>query len=171
MMHEINGAAQLQKLLKNYPERIQRDVINSVASRGALVIKKHAKKNLRQNGSVETGQLLGSIKTKKVKGVHGRYNIYTGNAAPHAHLVEYGTAPRKLKKPIPFEIKPGVWITLYYTGQSPAKPFFRPAVRENQQEVLREMARRAAKRMAKEAEKMSADYRTLSKTYKKKLLK
>ena len=171
MMHEINGAEQLQKLLKNFPERIQRDVLNSVAARGATVVKKHARKNIRQNGSVETGALLHSLKTKKKKGVHGEQWIYTKNTAYHARLVEFGTVPRKLKKPIPFEIQPGVWITLSYTGQMPAKPFMRPAVEENQQEVLKEMAKRAGKRMAKEAEKMSADYRTLSKTYRKKLAK
>ena len=171
MMHEINGDKQLLKLLKNFPDRIQRDVNNSVAARGATVIKKHAAKNLKQNGSVETGQLLRSLKRKKKKGVHGEQWIFTDDTAWYAHLVEFGTVPRKLKKPIPFEIQPGQWITLSYTGQAPAKPFMRPAIEENKTEILKEMGKRAAKRMAKEAEKMSADYRTLSKTYKKKLAK
>ena len=171
MMHAISGDTQLLRLLRNFPDRIQRNIINSVAGRGATVVKKHAKKNIRQNGSVETGQLLNSLKSKKKKGVHGEQWIYTKDTAWYAHLVEFGTAPRRLARPIPFEIEPGKWITLSYTGQMPAKPFMRPAVEENQREILREMAIRAAKRMAKEAEKMSADYRTLSRNYRRMLVR
>jgi len=50
-----------------------------------------------------------------------------------------------------------------------ANPFMRPAIDENQAEVLREMGIRMAKRMAKESEKMTAKYKTMSKSYRKKL--
>ncbi len=169
---KLDGSAQLQKLLKDFPERIQRDVINSTVSAGAQVVVRHAKKNLRQGGHVESGGLLRSIRKKKVKGKHGKYHIYTARPdGSMAHLVEFGTGPRKLSKPTPFEIEPGVWITLTHTGSMPASPFFRPALDENQMEVLKKMMERMAKRMATEAKKMSQSYGTLSRTYKRKLAK
>jgi len=144
---KLTGAKELEGLLKEFPLRIQRDIINSVAARGAAVVKKHAKKNLKQNGSVLTGDLLKSIKTKKMKGVHGVYSIFTAKKAFYSHFIEFGT------------------------NKMAAKPFFRPAIDENTDEIMMEMKTRMAKRMAKEAVKMSAKYRSMSKTYRKKLAK
>jgi HK97 gp10 family phage protein len=171
MTAELNGAKALEGLLKQFPSRIQRDIINSVASRGAVMVKKHAKRNIKANGSIDTGALYNSIRTKKVRGEHGKYYIYSDRSAPHSHLVEFGTGPRKLQKPTPFEIAPGEWIMLETTGSMPAKPFFRPALDENQTEVLKEMRERAAKRMLKEAEKMAQSYGTMSKSFRRKLAK
>lgn len=167
---EVNGWKQLSKLLDDLPERLQRKVVNSAASAGAQVIVKEAKKNVRQNGSVKTGTLLNSIRKRKKKRVHGIYEVFTDKSAPHAHLVEFGTGPRSLKQPKEVQIK-GTWRTITQTGSMPAKPFFRPAVDENHNLVMRKIAERMAKRMATEAEKMSRDYRTLSKSYRKQLAK
>ncbi len=167
----IDGFRELDTLLKKFPERIQRDIVNAGASAGAAFVRKEAKKNLRQNGSDETGTLYKAIKSKKERGVHGVYLVFTDNTAPHARLVEYGTEPRKLKKPIPFEIQPGQWIILKYTGSAPAKPFFRPAMYEKRQQLMRTIAEKTAARMDKEATKMAQKYRTLSKTYRRKLQK
>ncbi len=169
---KVEGSQQLQKLLKNLPERLQRKVLNSVVSAGAQVVVRHAKKNLRQGGHVESGNLLRSISKKKAKGKQGVYHVYTRpGIGSHAHLVEFGTGPRTLKKPVPFEISPGEWITLKHTGSMPATPFFRPAIDENQREVLEKMMLQMAKRMAAETKKMSQSYGTLSKSYKKMLAK
>jgi len=171
MKGRVYGGSEMANLLQEFPKRIRRGVLNSVAARGATVVKKHAKKNIIQNGSYETGELYDSVKTKKQRGRHGAYIIYTAKGAWYAHLVERGTAERKVKKPVAFEIEPGKWITLEHAGRVPPKPFFRPALDENQPEVLSEMAKRMAKRMSKEAVKMSGKYKDLSKSYKKKLAK
>lgn len=171
MSAEINGHRELEALLKKFPERIRRDIVNAGASAGATFVRKEARKNLRQNGSDETGQLYKSLKKAKMKGRHGVYRVFTDRTAPHAHLVEFGTRPRKLKKPIPFEISPGEWVTLEYTGSAPAKPFLRPALDENRHQVMAKIAERVAKRMEKESEKMAQKYKTLSKSYRRKLAK
>jgi len=168
---EIRGGIAIEKLLREFPKRIQRDLINKTVSKGASVLVKQAKANLKANGSVETGTLLKAIRKQKKKKTHGIYQIFTDDTAPHAHLVEFGTGPRKLKKPTPFEIMPGEWITLKQTGSAPAKPFMRPAFDETKQEVLIAMLKHMVKSMAKEVEKMNRKYRTLSKTYRRKLAK
>jgi len=172
---KIEGGEMLMKLLKDFPHKIQETVLDSAVSAGANVIKKEARNNIKQNGSIRTGRLYNSLKTAKVKGIHGVYRIFTqrgyargGQSAPHAHLVEFGTAPRKLKEPHYVQIN-GNWVWVEYTGSMPAKPFFRPALDEHKPETLKAMALRMAKRMDKEAEKMSRSYRTLSKSYRRRL--
>lgn len=167
---EVNGWKQLSKLLGDLPERLQRKVVNSAASAGAQVIVKEAKNNIRQNGSIKTGTLLDSIRKRKKKRTHGIYEVFTDKSAPHAHLVEWGTGPRKLKQPKEIKIN-GTWRIITQTGSMPAKPFFRPAVDENQNVIMRKMTERMAKRLAAEAEKMSQQYRTLKKSYRRQLAK
>jgi len=162
-------------MLKDFPHKIQEKILDSSVSAGANIIKKEARKNIKRNGSIRSGNLYNSLKTQKVKGTHGAYKIFTqgrfaprGQRGPHAHLVEFGTGPRKLKEPHYAQIK-GNWVWVEYTGSMPAKPFFRPAIDENKPETLKAMALRMGKRMATEAEKMSRSYRTLSKSYRKRL--
>jgi len=160
----------LVDLLQELPKRIQKDVINAAASAGATVVKKDAKKNIRQNGSVETGTLLNSIRTKKAKRQIGIYKIFSDEAAPHAHLVEFGTGPRKLKEPK--EVKIGDhWVTITHTGTMPAKSFLRPAMDENIKEVMRKVAERWRKRTDKEMDKLTQKYGTMSKSYRKRISK
>ena len=168
---QIDGGEQLAKMLKAFPDRIHRDIINSGAAQGATVVKKHARNNLKANDSVEYGRILKSIKSRKKRGVHGQQEVFTDKTAPHAHLVEFGTGPRKLKKPISVELMPGQWRVITQTGSAPAKPFFRPALDENKEEVMAEMTKRVGKRMDKEAEKMNQQFGALSKSYRKKLAK
>lgn len=165
---KLEGGEVLARLLKDFPHKIQETVLDSTVSAGANVIKKEARKNIKQNGSIKTGNLYNSPKTQKVKSRHGMYRVFTDRGAPHAHLVEFGTAPRKLKEPHYVQIK-GNWVWVEHTGSMPAKPFFRPAIDEHKPETLRAMALRMAKRMEKEAEKMARSYRTLSKSYRRRL--
>lgn len=168
---ELLGADELTKLLQAYPGEIQKDIVNAAVARGATIIKNKTKDNIKGRGLVKTWKLEESIKIKKKPGRAGSYYIYAdGKIAPHAHLPEFGTAPRKLKKP--HVIKLGDrFVTVSYTGSVPATPFMRPALTENQMEVLMAMRDQMKKRMEKETKKMNQRYGTLSKSYRKKLAK
>lgn len=157
-------------LLQELPERIQRDVLNAAASAGATVVKKNAKKNIRQNGSIETGTLLNSIRTKKAKGQVGIYKVFTDETAPHSHLVEWGSGPRSLDKPRAVKIG-DKWVTITQTGSMPAKPFLRPAMDEDHEFIMRKIAERWQKRTEKELEKLTQKYSTMSKSYRRKIAK
>ncbi len=160
----------LEKLLKDLPDRIQRKVINSAASAGATVVVRAAKQNIKANGSYRTGTLHDSIRKKKKRGTHGVYQVFSDKSAGHSHLVEFGTGPRKLKKPGYRKIGKN-WVWVENTGSVSAKPFFRPALDENHQRVMKRIVEQMAKRMAKETEKMAQNYRTLSKSYRRQMAK
>ena len=168
---QMHGADQIALVLKKFPERIRRDVINAGAARGATVIKQRARANVKANGSVDTGTLLKAIRTKKTKGLYGAYTIYVDKTAWYGHLVELGHKGVDLKKNVAFEMNPGQWKTITKTGTAPAKPFLRPAMDEDKAELLFEIQKRISKRMAAEATKMTQKYGTLKKSYRKKLAK
>ena len=166
---DLRGAKELERMLKDFPKKIQETVLDASVRAGASLIRKEARKNLRQNRSIKSGRLYKSFKTAKIRGTHGHFRIFTDRTAPHAHLVEFGTAPRRLEEPHVVELSPGVWATVTHTGSAPAKPFMRPVLDEHQREILRAIATRMAKRMAAEASKMAGRYGTLKKHYKRKL--
>jgi HK97 gp10 family phage protein len=172
----LEGGDVLAQMLKKYAPKIRDAIQDSAVGAGATVIKKEAQKNLKRNGSIQSGNLYRSLKTQKVKGTHGAYKIFTqgryapkGQRGPHAHLVEFGTGPRELDEPRQTRLPDGKWVVTTHTGSMPAKPFFRPAIDEHKPEILRKMMQQAAKRMAKEAEKMVGPYSKMSKSYKRKL--
>lgn len=165
----IEGGPELERFLKMYPQKIQNNVLDAVVRAGASLVRKEARKNLKQNGSVKSGLLYNSFKIEKIKGVHGEFRIFTDRSSPHAHLVEYGTALRRFDKPHVVQLSPGVWATVWHTGSATAKPFFRPALDENHDKVLKVMAERLLKRLVIEAEKLAGPYSGFSKSYKRKI--
>lgn len=164
----LEGGKELERLLKDFPFKMQEKILDASVRAGASVVRKEARKNLRQNKSIVTGNLYNSIKIEKTKGIHGIFKIFTSRRGPHAHLVEYGTGPRRLKEPHYMKLG-GHWVWVEHTGSVPAKPFFRPAMDEHHRDILKAIMFRMAKRMAKEAEKMAGSYRTLSKSYRKRI--
>jgi len=166
---DLQGGPALERLLKDFPKKVQEKILDASVRAGATVIRKEARKNLRQNRSVKSGRLYRSLKIQKLKGTHGVFRIFTDRSGPHSHLVEYGTGPRRLKEPRAIELSPGVWATVTHTGSMPAKPFFRPALDEHHRDIMRAIVQRMAKRMAAEATTMAGRYGTLSKSYKRRI--
>lgn len=79
-------------------------------------LKKTAEQTEKQairNAPVEDGGLKKSIMAEQT----GEFHYAVKAKAPHAHLVEFGTAPRKHEK------------TGKRTGKMPAQPFLLPAAR------------------------------------------
>lgn len=111
---------------------------------------------------VDTGALRRSIKITTLRGptpvlvVAPQYETRLGkdgtikSSGLHAHLVEFGTAPRKLKKPraVPL-FGGGGFVTITHTGSMPAQPFLRPAWRATRTRMTR-MARLNLGRLAQQ---------------------
>lgn len=163
---QINGSRELEKFLKDFPLKVRETILDASVRAGGSVIRKEARGNLRANGSIKTGKLYKSFKVAKVRGVHGVVRVMT--TAPHSHLVEFGTAPRKLKKPHFVQLG-GKVVRVEYTGSMPAKPFFRPAIDEHHKDVMIAIALRMGKRMNAEAEKLASKYGSLKKSYRKRI--
>lgn len=163
---QIGGTKELERFLKDFPFKVRETILDASVRAGASVIRKEGRKNIRENGSIKTGKLFKSFKVVKVRGVHGVMRIMT--TAPHSHLVEFGTSPRKLKEPRHVNLN-GKWVLVEYTGSTPAKPFFRPAIDEHHKEVMMAIALRMGKRMSAEAEKLASRYGSLKKSYIKRI--
>jgi len=170
----LDGAKELEGLLKEFPERIQRTVVDAATSAGAKLFKKEIKRNIKTRGLIDTGNLHDSIMTEKVRGVHGVYRIFAstqkGKKGYHAHLVEFGTATRKFKRPHFVNLRTGpIWTE--HSGRMLARPFFRPALDEHKTDAMKKMALSLAKGLAREGKKMTQKWGTMSKSYRKKLAK
>jgi len=166
----VHGTEELAGLLKEFPIKVQGTILDSAVSAGATVLKKAVKQKILARGLYKTGNLYNSISTRKVKYIHGTYEVYTswpkGN---HAHLLEFGTGPRRLSHPRPLLINPGKWVTVTHTGSGPAKSFFRLAIDENKNRIYNKVMLQMAKAMAKHAAKLSGKYGAMSKSYRRRI--
>lgn len=122
---EIKGQDEAIQAIKNTAKALDPDVVEPVFMEGAKVIQTAAKSGAPKG---ETGNLFGSIKTKFLKqiGNNPRSAIAAVDRkkAPHAHLIEYGTAERYQKK------------GHKYVGHVPAHPFWRPAIDQNYKNIF-----------------------------------
>lgn len=137
------GAAEIEEVLKQLPDRLARQVTGQALRAGGAIIVKHAKQKLASNGSIDTGALQKAVTVKSGQqgkaqvGIRrismtvtrkGRSKPEKVSPARYAHLVEFGTK------------------------HSAAEPFLRPALDEGGEEAIRkigEMMGRGAEREAR----------------------
>lgn len=139
---ELLGAAELKQLLKKLPPRIHRKVTRAAISAGLTPMLRAMRKEV----PVDEGVLKASLgrqvkaydKTLSVVGLAGPKK----NAAPHAHLVEYGTAPR-------------YHADGSYAGQMPPNPFVRKARDEQTHAAGVAVNRKLAEGVQREATKLA----------------
>ena len=87
---------QLESILSQLPDKVEKKVANAAVSAGARVIRKEAEQFAPYNESRTTGvHLRDAIIVKRDKNKVASYTVgtqYRGKkAAPHAHLLEFGT--------------------------------------------------------------------------------
>jgi HK97 gp10 family phage protein len=125
---EFKGHKEIEDVLAALPQKFGAKVLNDTLKKSAKPLIEEAK-NLVKKKSGELAKSIGSIPGRgKARGQQisvgprrgGRYKGY------HAHLVEYGTAMRKLDKPRLVTLN-GKTVTITHTGSMPARPFMRPA--------------------------------------------
>jgi HK97 gp10 family phage protein len=85
--------------------------------------------NLQKSVTTKTLQRRGSQPAPAIAAIDRK-------RAPHAHLVEFGTSTRKVKKKkVLYDKKTGQFFGAQ-VAEMPAKPFFRPAVDAKENEVF-----------------------------------
>ena len=112
----LEGAAEVEALLKGLPGKVAQKVVLSSLRQGGTVLAKQAKANLSENHSIRTGALASQIRNFTIRrpregsaqvtvGVGGKSftmtNLSTGKSmvikpAKYAKLVEYGTGEHKI---------------------------------------------------------------------------
>jgi HK97 gp10 family phage protein len=108
----------------------------------SMAMARVAARHARALVPVATGSLRDSIKARKDPADRklGRISAYANAAARHAHLIEYGTLPRRTK-------------TGHYTGSAPAHSYMRKAVDENIGEIEAKMVQNLAVGIDRELKK------------------
>ena len=168
---DIKGLAELDKLLKELPVKIERNVIRGALRAGQKNMLDAAKDKLKQNGSIKTGELERSLrirfKRKSERWGWVRSYLIAGNkTAWYSHLVEYGTASfyagTGTSKRQPYEIKPKNRKSLFFAGiarklithpGARPKPFMRPAWDTTNQQSIDSIAEYIRIRLPKEIKK------------------
>lgn len=153
-MSELNvkGLAELNKLLKELPAKVEGNILRGAMRAGAKVFEDRAK----QMVPVKSGQLRDSIKvsTRSKRGRVSATVTAGGKKAFYAHMVEFGT--------VRHFIKPKNRKSLFFAGMAKEvvdhpgaspKPFMRPALDGGQAEAVNAAADYIRKRLAKEAAK------------------
>jgi HK97 gp10 family phage protein len=124
----MEGVDDIEKVLAGLPGRFGEKVVTKTLRKSAKPLIAEAK----QNAPEHKGNLKKSIGAINGRGGGKGSQIYVGPRRGgsfkgyHAHLVEYGTAPRKLATPHLATIL-GKTVLITHTGSMPAHPFLRPA--------------------------------------------
>lgn len=139
----MTGFDDIYKVLAALPGKLGPQVLTRTMRKAAKPLTEEAKR-LVPKKSGELAKSIGVIANKDFGSFTGVYvgprrGLYGGHAA---HLVEYGTAARKLDKPHLLTIS-GKTVFITHTGTMPAHPFMRPAydatIGQVQEEVKKEL--------------------------------
>lgn len=168
----ISGLKELDQMMKQLPAKIEKNVLRGALRAGQKVLADAAKSYLRQNGSIESGELERSIrvrfKRKSEKFGWVRSYVMAGNRdAYYAHMIEFGTGAfysgngtKSLRAA--YEIVPKKAESLFFGGLfresimhpgiRPA-PFMRPAVDNYSDAAFNAVFNYMQKRIPKEMKK------------------
>jgi HK97 gp10 family phage protein len=129
--------------LKMLADVIDQRAVTEVMIQAAKIIQSEAKVRAPRG---KTGRLeqsivvTGQAKRKRKKGRMQSYCYVDKSIAPHAHLIEYGTAVRvPVSKKVMADQEAGI-IYGKHADPMPAHPFFRPAVDHKEAEAATYMS-------------------------------
>ena len=154
----IEGASEIDAILKELPFVMRKKVVASAVRSGAGIIRKEAATLAPRSSRRRAGRhLADEIIVRKKRRTNDIYEVGPSNAVPHAHLVEFGTGPRRFKEPRKVNIG-GEWVIVEHTGQMPASPFLRPAVDNKGQAAIDKIGERLFVGIEREAGKLAGRY-------------
>lgn len=149
----IKGGRQLDQILQNIPVRLQTNILRGALRAGANVFKAEAKSNLEQNGSIDDGELLKSVRVSaRLKGSTVTASVKAGNKkAYYWGWVEFGTKPHVIKAARAKGLLFGgnVVAEVLHPGARP-RPYLRPALDSKSADAVAAVAEYIKKRLTKE---------------------
>lgn len=160
----VEGLKELDAMLSQLSKSMAKTVLRNALKKAGAPVRDAA----AALAPVDDGELASSLavspklkKSQKPGGYRDRtaVNVYVGpvaKIAPHAHLVEFGTGPRALKKSRKIYLDNG-WVTLragQSVGQMPAKPFMRPAFDATKQQMLNILVKEIAAELVKAVKRL-----------------
>lgn len=135
---DLLGEKELISKLKRLDNRTGAKIIKEILRKGGHKIKK----SVKEEAPEVTGNLKKSIKVFNDRSYASKNGalIRVGadvKIAPHAHLVEFGTEERELKKPTIIRLATGEVFTLKNTGKMPANNFFERGYEKSKDVAIR----------------------------------
>ncbi len=174
---ELTGIQEIQRALDQLPRSVTKTVLKNGIKEGLKDAKKTAQATAPKGA---TGNLARSIhvgeKLKKRKFKHrDRVTVYMGSTAPHAHLVEFGTASRSREGASVYQ-SDGQWYRPSAgasTGVMPQNAFLTRAWDLSKRQVLITFRQSMWKHLSKAAERLrgKAERGTLGKGAVKELMR
>lgn len=145
----ISGLPRLQAALRELSETFGTAAGQRAAEQALMAIARPIVQDARRLAPRRTGKLRRSIRARPLRVRAGRRYVRVGGAvniraaARHAHLVEFGTGPRRQRGG-------------RYTGAMPARPFMRPAWERHRNRLMADLAPRVWEHVAKTARRYRA---------------
>lgn len=156
-LEELPTISMQKTVLRNALKKAGKPIADLARENAPYDPNPHDGKHLRETIEVST-KLKASQKKGRISD-RTAVTVYVGSSAPHAHLVEFGTIERVLKKPRVVNLK-GKMVTIKSTGRVKPNPFMRDAWDQMKMtalkifgEEMRNEIYKAARRLAKRAEK------------------
>jgi len=148
----VQGADAVEKMLRSLPERVAKNVTTQTLRSGAGVIVRSARKKLRSNQNVDSGELSKKIGTRTVKkSSKGAAEVFVTIKGGSAQVVRKG-------KNKPTKATPRRYAHIIEFGREgvPAQSFMRAAVDSDGTAAVAKMIETAGKALKRETGKLAA---------------
>lgn len=154
---QINGLAELQKMLDQLPVQVEKKILRGALRAGQKLVLDQAKATIHNVSGALSNSLRISTRTGKDGKVSAR--VVAGNkTAYYAHMVEFGTAKHLIKpKHRKSMLIGGMMREVVHHPGSKKKPFMRPAAdaaAHEGSEAITAFKEYMAKRITKEMDKL-----------------
>ena len=139
----IKGGRELDAFLRSLPAKVEKNILGSALRAGANVLKTEVEHNLASNRSIDSGELLASVRVSVLmeRGVVTAAVRAGSKKAFYPGWVEHGTRPHKItaKKGGALNIN-GVLVNSALHPGAKAKPYMRPALDAKTKAAIQAMA-------------------------------
>ena len=149
---ELSGWKELDRMLAQLPKAVQKSTLQKALSDAAIPVIHEARQNAPRSGnagphyadSFAIGKKL-TRRQKRLARMPGsekmQATIYAGSKDPKAHLIEFGTGPRRTKSG-------------RYTGQTAPQPVLRTAWDRHKRKVAKRFEENIWKELVKSARRL-----------------
>lgn len=152
----IAGLDKVEAALLQLPSRVEREqvVVNALKA-GADVVRRQAQANIRANGSVDTGLLVGGLRIVKLADQQpGQTVVSLRSSAKLSMVVRKGKHKPSRARPSKY-----AHFVEYGTEHSAARPYMRPAVDEKGAQAVETIRDTALEGIAAQAQKLGLTVR------------
>lgn len=138
-MSEVIGVVRLNKQLARLAKRVGGPGTGRALFEGALVIERGVKRRIKEQGLIDTGNYRGSVEAVKVSNSEANVTSGVVYAAVHefGHKQQVTARQRRFFWAMHIETGEDMWLAMALSNELnyPARPHWRPTIREDKGKV------------------------------------